>query len=203
MIEDVGKLSKHLDEVAKRCDSEVAQGTPEPPKVEEIADKIVKSAAEWFWGCARPESDAREQVIELLGPYFPPASQTPRNIIDASQECLRFMDSKPDVFGLAIIDNGTNNRMEELRKALATPASTARTDGWVSVAIKPKGEDEDFGVLAAAPGWTVWAEYIPEKDKWINSITRTEIHPQVWREIPMYTEPAVYLTSKLLIPRRI
>lgn len=138
-----------------------AEGTPEPPKVEAIARKI-PSAQELAQAAFSDEGwdeftmtrkrlmieGAEATVQELkrlgfLGPYFPPASQNSENIANdlcvigrRVLDCLDKNDCSDGVVDeIEACMHNLNIIVQKLRKCdeLATPASTVRTEGWVSV----------------------------------------------------------------------
>jgi Protein of unknown function (DUF551) len=224
-----------------------AQGTPEPPKVEEIVSRIIQR-------CGLTEKfryvlplPAKDFLTELLRPYFPHASQTPivpeslrllwddlvrleeiveshdhqefdscdvcgergqyriaksryeteavryvdhvmRAATPASQTCLKHSNAPAawchDCLAIAA----------ETGKQMATPASTAQTDGWVSVEDRlpeptldiSKGEGPPqylcFTVVKRITDQVV-AEWSEKKfwDYGGTDITKEVTH---WRELP-------------------
>jgi Protein of unknown function (DUF551) len=111
---DPGDVQDMIVEFTQR-ELERAQGTPEPPKVEEIAAKLLTEnpvTGQWV------RASSKEYFTEALRSYFPPASQTP-------QPC-----NFPYV-GTCSCKPPNPNHTFIVGEPLAAPAST--TDGWVSV----------------------------------------------------------------------
>jgi ribA/ribD-fused uncharacterized protein len=140
------------------CDKKPAQGTPEPPKAEEILitdERLEQIKQIRAYGLqAEPTALllAIDDLLHALRPYFPPASQTPHvpesllllwddlvrleeiveshdhHEFDSCDVCgergqYRIAKSRYEAEAVRYVDHVMR---------VATPASTARTDGWVS-----------------------------------------------------------------------
>jgi hypothetical protein len=111
-----------------------AQGTPEPPKVEEFVQTFLARLA----GLTDEQSsNVAETLTHSLRPYFPPASQTPH-----AERMLELIAKR---VGYTNQDEGL---ISFIVSRLATPASTARTHERTSDGAYGECSDEAVELLA-------------------------------------------------------